>query len=112
MKKFILVPFLLLLIATPGWCDFIVDSGAGTLNGTDVGAVDTYTGFSTNSLANSEPVTETEWVNSVLAPTTLTFVAKDEEDIPYYTTSTTSGGGTVCWYFCIRNDWIGRILFN
>ena len=55
----------------------------GVLNGTDVGNLDSLVA-QTTGLSNSNPTTETNWVNSVLDPDT-TFVIK-EEKVTYYAT--------------------------
>lgn len=51
--------------------------------GTDVGSLDTLLS-QTTGLANSNPVTETNWINSVLDPDT-SFVVKTE-DVDYFAT--------------------------
>lgn len=55
--------------------------------GTDVGSLDTFL-FQTTGLSNSNPVTETNWVNSVLNPDT-GFVVK-EEKVTYFATDSAS----------------------
>jgi hypothetical protein len=94
MKKTFLIPLFILLFASTGWCLVISDTAAGSLNGADVGSIDTFLD-STNSLANSNDTTETIWANSVLAPitldpTTVTFSVKEEENVPYYETDTSN----------------------
>lgn len=65
-----------------------ITSGPNT--GANAGAIDTFLA-ATNTLANSNPATETAWVKSVLAalvpPETATFQVKDEP-VNYYTTDT------------------------
>ncbi|PKH03774.1 hypothetical protein CXF72_04545 [Psychromonas sp. MB-3u-54] len=107
MKKFILVSSLLVLFATPSWGIMIDDSSAGTDDGTDLGSVDTYIS-DTNLLSNSNPTTETAWVNSVLASSgiTATFAVKDEP-VTYYGTDTANtfafSMSSTPEYFLIKN---------
>ena len=82
IKIFLAALFLCLGMATMGWCLTIV---GGDWNGTDVGQIDAYIA-STNTLNNSNPTTETAWVNSILSPESVTFQVKQEEDIPIYDT--------------------------
>jgi hypothetical protein len=91
MKKTFLIPIFILLFASTGWClpILIEDTNAGLLDGVDVGSIDTFRD-STDSLANSNPGTETEWVNSVLSPLTVTFSLREEENVPYYDTDATN----------------------
>lgn len=56
---------------------------SGSFAGTDVGGLDTFIG-QTGSLSNSSPVTETNWVNTLLDPDT-DFTWKTE-DVSYYAT--------------------------
>lgn len=73
-------------------------SGAYTINGgaTNVGGLDTLLGV-TNSLANSNPTTETNWVNSILNPDT-TFNLKTET-VSY---QAVDGGGAFA--FALQSD--------
>jgi hypothetical protein len=89
MKKTFLIPLFILLFASTGWCLMIDDSRAGSMDNADVGSIDTFID-STDSLANSNPVTETEWVNGVLSPLTVTFSLREEENVPYYDTDATN----------------------
>ncbi len=60
----------------------------GPYDGTDVGIIDILID-STNTLPNSNPTTETDWVNSVIAPQTATFQVKHPpvgDDWPLYST--------------------------
>jgi hypothetical protein len=104
MKKFILVSSLLVVFATPSWGIMIDDPSAGTDDGIDVGSVDTYIS-DTNLLSNSNPTTETTWVNSVLA-SPATFVVKDEP-VAYYGTDTANtfafSLSSTSEYFVIKN---------
>jgi hypothetical protein len=83
-KVLLMVLFLCLGMASMGWAYNIV---GGPFDGTDVGGIDTLLGY-TNALANSNPETETAWVNSVLGGGA-TFQIKQEEDIPIYNTDAT-----------------------
>lgn len=87
MKSFVLVSFLLVFFANPGWCGIVIDdTNAGFLDGKDVGAIDTWLATTTKPpMPNSSTAAETAWVNSVLSPTTTTFVVKDEP-VVYYST--------------------------
>jgi hypothetical protein len=89
MKNTFLILLFILLFASTGWCLVISDTAAGGLDGADVGSVDTFLA-STDSLSNSNPTTETDWVNSILSPITVTFTIKEEEDVPYYDTDTSN----------------------
>ncbi|MFT6907787.1 MAG: hypothetical protein ACJAS1_004473 [Oleiphilaceae bacterium] len=86
MKNFVLVSTLLVLFANPSWGITITDPSAGAQNGTNVGVVDNYIN-SVTGLSNSNPTTETAWVNSELSGTgiTTTFAGKDEP-VKYYGT--------------------------
>jgi hypothetical protein len=105
MKKFILVSSLLVLFATPSWAILIDDSSAGGQNGTDVGVLDTYIA-SVTGLSNSNPTTETTWVNSVLSGGGTTFVVKDDP-VRYYGTDTANtfafSMSSTEEYFVIKN---------
>lgn len=85
MKNIFLIPFFILLFASTGWCIQISDTDANGLNGVDVGSIDTFIDFTT--LSNSNPETETNWVNETLAPITVAFSIKEEEGVPYYKTN-------------------------
>jgi hypothetical protein len=104
MKKFILVSSLLVVFANPSWGIMINDSSAGTDDGIDVGSVDTYISH-TNLLSNSNPTTETTWVNGVLT-SPATFVVKDEP-VTYYGTDTANtfafSLSSTSEYFVIKN---------
>lgn len=57
----------------------ITDTDAGSLNGTDVGGVDSVLAI-TSTLDNSNPTTETTWVNSILEGSPeLQYSVKDED---------------------------------
>lgn len=80
----------LLILAAAAICTlpasaYVIQSGSFT--GTDVGSLDTLIG-QTTGLGNSNPVTETNWVNSLLNPDT-TYVTK-EETVSYFATESTS----------------------
>ena len=77
---------------------FATNSWAYTISGgtTDVGGLDTLLGW-TNGLVNSNPTTETNWVNSLLNPDT-TFTTK-EETVSY---QMVDGGGA--WAFALQTD--------
>jgi hypothetical protein len=85
MKNTFLITVFILLFASTGWCLLISDTDAGWRNGNDVGSIDTLIAY-TDALDNSSPTTETNWINSILSPTTVTFSIKEEENVPYYGT--------------------------
>jgi len=85
MKNTFITTLFILFFASTGWCLVISDTDAGGRNGNDVGSIDTFIQY-TNALDNSNPTTETNWVNSILSPITVTFSVK-EEDVPYYGTN-------------------------
>jgi hypothetical protein len=111
MRKLVVLPILILcgvlLFASPGWCILIDDTNAGILDGTDVGSEDTLLG-EVSGLANSNPTTETNWVNSVLGAGTAIYQVKDEP-VPYYATNTTGVyafgmSAPYSEYFVIKNS--------
>lgn len=79
-----------IVATTQGWA-FTIDNGL-----TDVGELDSLVQW-TDSLINSSPLTETEWVNSILNPDTA-FTIKTE-DVSY---SMVDGGGA--WAFELQSD--------
>lgn len=78
------------LMTAPSWA-FTIHSGF-----TDVGELDSLVQW-TDSLINSNPETETQWVNSLLSPDTI-FTIKTE-DVSYYEVD---GGGA--WAFALMSD--------
>lgn len=76
----------------------VTNSWGYTISGgtTDVGGLDTLLGYS-SGLVNSNPTTETNWVNSILNPDT-TFTLK-EETVSY---QQVDGGGA--WAFALQSD--------
>jgi len=85
LKNFLIlfaVLFLCFGMATTGWCLKITDTG--TYLNEDVGAIDNLLA-TTNTLANSNPVTETTWANSILDPD-VTYQTKHEPDLKIYNT--------------------------
>lgn len=84
MKVLKLAGLLVVLgLGSPAWSYMIVDESAGPNNGTDVGDADTFI-MATGTLPNSNPESETEWVNSVLNPD-VSYEVKTE-DVAYYST--------------------------
>lgn len=79
-----------MLAAGSGW-SYTIDSGA-----TDVGSLDAFINW-TDSLSNSNPTTETNWVNSLLNPDT-TFTLKTET-VSY---QAVDGGGA--YAFALQSD--------
>jgi len=83
-----------LLLASGVLCLFMTTSAfsltisGGIFNGTDVGSVDTFITWDDMG-TNSNPTTETNWVNSILAPETVTYTVKFGDDIPIYSTNDT-----------------------
>ncbi len=82
MKKLISTILMSLSIGAGSYANAYVIQ-AGGFAGTNVGIEDTLLGQATG-LANSNPVTETNWVNSILNPDT-TFVIKDDK-VNYFAT--------------------------
>ena len=69
----------LLLGALAGTTQAYVITDAGSFNGTDVGETDSVLAI-TDSLDNSNPTTETSWVNSILSSSPeLQYSVKDED---------------------------------
>ena len=107
MKNTFLISLFILLFAGTGWAISIDDTAAGLLNGNDVGSIDTFLGSTT--LDNSNPATETDWVNGILDPIEVTFSIKEEEDVPYYATDTANifayylGTSPLTEYFLLKN---------
>jgi hypothetical protein len=106
MKKFIVLPILflfgVLLFASPGWC-ILIDTGP--LDGAEVGGVDTLLA-TTTGLANSNPATETTWVNTIVSPD-VTYQVKDEP-VTYYSTDRANTyafamSAPASGYFVIKN---------
>ena len=92
MKKVFFIFLFLLMFTNAGWCISIVDTAAGSLNGTDVGSIDTYIDIAT--LSDNSPTTQTTWVNQVLsslgyADDTATFQIRDEP-VVYFLTDTSN----------------------
>lgn len=89
MKKVFFAFLFLLLFTNAGWCISINDTDAGSLNGTDVGSIDTYIDKAT--LSNNSTTTQTNWVNQVLSSLgytdTATFQIRDEP-VVYFLTDT------------------------
>lgn len=79
-----------LLAAAQGWC-YTIDDGV-----TDVGGLDQLVQW-TDSLSNSNPTTETNWVNSILNPDT-TFTVKTE------TVAYIEVDGGEAWAFVLQSD--------
>lgn len=63
----------------------INDTNAGLLDGTNVGFIDT---FIAEGDQQGNPTNETVWVNSILSPTNVTYVVKNEP-VTYYKTDET-----------------------
>ena len=86
----------------------------GAFDNTDVGSVDTFLFSTDEPLANSNPYTETDWVNSVLAPTSVNWTVSTNSDyVPYYSTTgldtfafelSLSGNIPTTDYFLIKNS--------
>ncbi|WP_319549474.1 PEP-CTERM sorting domain-containing protein [Desulfogranum marinum] len=106
MRNFLLVTFMLALFASPGWCISISDTNAGTDNGTDVGSLDIF--IISGPKLNGEAA-ETDWVNSVLSPETVTWEVKTEPVNYFYTDETNtfafalSGAADPVEYFLVKN---------
>jgi hypothetical protein len=69
-------------IAMPSWAVMIT---SGPDSGTNAGSIDTYIAEADKA---GNPTAEETWVNSILAPTTVTYSVKNET-IPYYSTDVT-----------------------
>lgn len=89
-KLLLAVVFLCLGMTANGFSITITGtvSGDNDYFGTDAGEIDTLLDWTTiAALGNSNPETETDWVNSIIASGTATFDVKNE-DVTLYSTNT------------------------
>jgi hypothetical protein len=93
LKIVLMVLFLCFGMATMGWSVSykINDLEAGSLNGLNAGETDTlisYIEYKTSDYGpSSDPINETDWVNDVLSPGSVTFQVKNEENLPVFNTT-------------------------
>ena len=112
MKKYLLIPVLLLFFTSTGWGLIITDANAPVgLFGAEVGETDDFIAWGDKL---GDPDAEEVWVNTVLTDLDLdnvTFQVKQEENIPYYAVDQTNTYAfeidppePVSQYFLIKNS--------